>query len=103
MFVEFCDDRGIDNLRKYRDETWTEYLTRLRDSAELKGIPESLILKKLRAEKSPRELQTLFFAIGADMNAIISRVREWEPLLTNMTKNNIVIKQKKTFQRSHPR
>ncbi|KAF7685221.1 hypothetical protein CDIK_4030 [Cucumispora dikerogammari] len=74
-----------------------ECLTRLRDSAELIGISESLILKKLRGEKSVRELLALFFAIGADMNAIISRFWDWEPLLTSMTKNNIVIKQKKTF------
>ena len=63
MFIEFCCDESIDNIKRYFDKTWSNYNFRLKNTAELKGIYETQIMKKLRTDHSPRELQMLFFAI----------------------------------------
>ena len=88
MFVEYCTNKGIDNLKKYAEEKWIDYIIRIKNTAEINSLPEIEVIKKLRTEHSPREFQTLFFSIDADLSSIIERIREWEPMMRKRGNNS---------------
>ena len=78
MVREYCAEETLENQRKYIDESWVGYLTRLIEWAGIRRIPEKEILKKLRKEDAPRELSILFLTTELNMKELKSRVEEWE-------------------------
>ncbi|KAF7687122.1 hypothetical protein CDIK_3040 [Cucumispora dikerogammari] len=87
MFIEYCTNKGIDSQKKYVEEKWIDYIIRKKTTAEINGLPEIEVIKKLRSENSSRGFQTLFFAIDASLPPIIERVREWESLMRKKGNN----------------
>lgn len=77
-FIDFCCGQGLENLKKYRDEPWSQYLERLRCVANEKNISEDDIFRKLRQDSTPRTLQMIFYSFGIKLENVIERVKEWE-------------------------
>ncbi|KAG0439046.1 hypothetical protein DMUE_2706 [Dictyocoela muelleri] len=95
-FIDFCSGHSIDNMTKYRDELWSDYLERLICLANERSIGEDEIFKKLRREYAPKTLQIIFYSFGITLKDVIERVLEWE---MNITAQKITrkIDIKKTF------
>jgi hypothetical protein len=78
FIVEYCTETGINSLKKYNDEPWSAYVNRLKDYGKYKNIECECILKKIRSEFIPRNLQPIFFSVGVDINTILERLLEIE-------------------------
>ncbi|KAG0442406.1 Retrovirus-related Pol polyprotein from transposon 17.6 [Dictyocoela muelleri] len=76
--IDFCCGQGIDNIRKYKEELWSQYLERLRCCAKDKNISEEDVLKKLRRDKAPKTLQMIFYSFNVSLKDIYLRILEWE-------------------------
>ncbi|KAF7698521.1 hypothetical protein CDIK_1483 [Cucumispora dikerogammari] len=55
MFIEYCTNKGIDSLKKYVEEKCIDYIIRIKTTAEINGLLEIEVIKKLRSENSLRE------------------------------------------------
>lgn len=76
-FSEFCPDEGLDNLKKLQEETWFNFLERMKDTASIKGIDEAVIIKKITSCNAPRDYQIIFHAADTGIDSIIKRVKSW--------------------------
>jgi hypothetical protein len=81
----------LESIKKYNDEKWSDYLKRLRDYAKVHNFTNEDIIKKIRKEYSPQNLQIIFYTIDSDLNKIIERVLEIEQFRQN-TQNKYIKK-----------
>jgi hypothetical protein len=44
--ITYCTDSGLESLRKYADEKWSDYLKRLSDFAKMHDLNEEYVIKK---------------------------------------------------------
>jgi hypothetical protein len=65
---------------------------RLKDFGRLKGISEDIILKKLRSQFLPRNLQPIFFSAGIGIDVIFEGVMEIESFEKKNNKGKIKYK-----------
>lgn len=56
MFIDFCTFTAIEDLRKFKGEKWSSYLSRLYEFGMSRGIKVETILNKLCKEKSPHKI-----------------------------------------------
>ena len=82
IFVEYCIDQGIENVRKYNDETWSEYVKRLKMISENKNIEQPTVMRKLKVEPAPRDLQMLFLIVENNLDRLIIKIEELEEVNT---------------------
>lgn len=94
-------EKGIEDVRKFADEQWSEYIRRLQDIAINKGISEDLVLSKLRKIESPKDYQTLFYSFDATLDAIIWRIEEWEVLRRKQQSSIQTSKSVKNSNKNH--
>ena len=85
LFIEYVSDQGIDNIKKYTEEKWSDYISRLRDAAILKGMSEGRVLEKLRRAPAPRDFQVLFYTSNM-YTSIIDVIRVWEIVIHEKSK-----------------
>ena len=80
--VDFCAESGLEAVEKYSNETWLQYLQRLKDFIVFKNISEEEVLRKLRHGYLPRSLQILVYSNGISLNTIIIRTMEMESFMS---------------------
>ncbi|KCZ74227.1 hypothetical protein H311_04809, partial [Anncaliia algerae PRA109] len=78
FIVEFCAERDISSIRKYNNESWYEYITRLSEWSKIRGYSDEEILKKLRKEKLPNVLQMICYSVESSIESVMKRVKEYE-------------------------
>ncbi|KAG0440541.1 Retrovirus-related Pol polyprotein from transposon opus [Dictyocoela muelleri] len=66
---------GVSQTRKYKDESWVEYLHRLRYIQATTSCSNEEIIKKLRCDISPRTIECIFYSTN-DFEDMIARVEE---------------------------
>lgn len=76
--VEFCTNQSIYSFKKFIDERWSGYLKRLRDWVCQKNIKEEVVLRKLRLERIPNNMQAIFYSPGVTLENAIERVQDSE-------------------------
>jgi hypothetical protein len=69
----------LEMLRRYTDVSWSMYVERLKDWAELKGQGEDKVFNKLRNKQHQKSI-TLYFLHTVKANRNDCRLREWERL-----------------------
>ncbi|EJW04122.1 hypothetical protein EDEG_01602 [Edhazardia aedis USNM 41457] len=74
--MDFCLGRDVKHLRKYYDESWEEFLIRIRDFSNFQKIDNKTIFRYLRKVKMPVELKTTVHPIYNDLSVLIDRVKE---------------------------
>ncbi len=90
QLVDICCGENLSMIKKFKEEKWSEFLKRLKLLAKSKGIDEDEILKKIRIEPAPRDLQNLFLGHYGELSLLIKRVEEYEE----------VTKKKNEYQRN---
>lgn len=78
QIVDVCTEKALMQIQKYKDEPWSNYISRLRDKARTTNMHDEEVLKKLRREEAPEVLRTLFYSFGISLDALIQRVEEYE-------------------------
>ncbi|KCZ79048.1 hypothetical protein H312_03567, partial [Anncaliia algerae PRA339] len=78
FLVEFCAEESIYSFKKYKEEKWSWYLTRLKDWAEKRNFSEYEIFKKIRSDYLPKQLQIIFYSKNFTLEEAIQMVKEWE-------------------------
>ncbi|KAF9760725.1 hypothetical protein NGRA_3044 [Nosema granulosis] len=78
MIVEICTEQALESLHRYSDESWSNYITRLKDKATNNKLSEEEVFKKLRREEAPEILRTFFYAFKISLDTLIERVKEFE-------------------------
>jgi hypothetical protein len=81
--IGFCIESNIHSVFKYNNEEWIDYFIRLKDLAHLRGWSEEAVLRKIRTEKLPRQLEILFFSMDVTMDRAIKRIKEIGPKLND--------------------
>lgn len=75
---EYCTEQSISSLKKYINESWAEYISRMYDWARLRNLSENDVIDKLRKEKIPQMLQTMCYMPNISLNTILERTKEFE-------------------------
>lgn len=78
LLFNYCTGKGIENIKKFREEKWSEFLHRLRLEAEYRKVKEEEIIIKIRKLKAPSHLQSLFYTPSLKLEEIIKSIEEWE-------------------------
>ncbi|KAG0440168.1 hypothetical protein DMUE_1936 [Dictyocoela muelleri] len=73
----FISGKDLNDLKKLKEETWSEYLIRLRDLNLYDEKNESEVIQKIRRDKSPRIIQCIFYSTDS-LSIMIKRVEELE-------------------------
>ncbi|KAG0433137.1 hypothetical protein DMUE_5439 [Dictyocoela muelleri] len=73
----FIAGKDVDDMERFREESWSEYIYRLKLSCTNKKDNDISIRKKLRSMHAPRALECILFSID-DLTKIIERVKEFE-------------------------
>lgn len=63
VIVNYCTNRGIDNIEKFNDEKWSNYLVRPGDFSRLNNLSEEDIFKKLKKEYAPKTYKLSFILL----------------------------------------
>ena len=100
MIIEFCIGETIENIRKYKDELWSEYIQRLKEWSEKRDISEESVLQKLRNMEAPLKYQMIFNSYGISLEEVIARMRENEKIkdFTNTNENKKIKKTDKIIK-----
>ncbi|MGL5709134.1 MAG: reverse transcriptase domain-containing protein, partial [Aeromonas sp.] len=78
FIIDFCLEQSINIVRKYNDERWSEYCLRLKQLAIQKNWTEKEVLRKIRGEKLPLNLQVIFYSVGVTLDLALERIKECE-------------------------
>jgi hypothetical protein len=89
LVVQYCTGKSLGYIRKYIDEPWSDYLSRLKDFGFAKNISEEEILKKVRQEHAPVNIQNILYNIGASLDDLIERIKEMENFQNGKKQNSI--------------
>ncbi|KCZ76320.1 hypothetical protein H311_02684 [Anncaliia algerae PRA109] len=76
--LRYCTKVGIENQRKFREESWSDYVQRLSDWAKVNGYSAEEVINKLRKEKINSKLRFIFFTENYDITKIIQNLKYWE-------------------------
>ncbi|KAF9746903.1 hypothetical protein NGRA_3521, partial [Nosema granulosis] len=78
QIINMCTEQALESLFRYKDESWSSYIMRLRDIGISNCVTEEEVFKKLRKENAPETLRQIFYSIGVTLNNVIERVKEYE-------------------------
>ncbi|MGL6008059.1 MAG: hypothetical protein ACRC1D_01235 [Culicoidibacterales bacterium] len=100
--IQFCTGQGLSSISKYRDEQWPSFLLKLKDCMLLRGYREEDILRHVRSQPLPSNLQAIFYSSNFKFDEIIRRVTEIENFARKVTngenkRNNKPIRRYKEF------
>ena len=76
--LKYCSAQDIEAVRKFQDEEWHEYVTRLVEWAIAHESTEEDIWAKLRTLKAPEKYQVLFYSGHLTFEELSSRLMEWQ-------------------------
>ncbi|KAG0441131.1 Retrovirus-related Pol polyprotein from transposon [Dictyocoela muelleri] len=74
---KFIMGKSIDDLDKFREELWSEYLERLKSNCT--DCNNKVLIRKLRSIRTPKIFECIFF-FSEYFEEILSRVKEYERL-----------------------
>lgn len=83
ILIEFRCCLGIEDLYKFKEEKWSQYLMRLSNTAKQYKINEQDVLKKLRNENCSKTLQSIFYSFNVSLDDMLIRIYEYENFLEN--------------------
>ncbi|EJW04344.1 hypothetical protein EDEG_04247, partial [Edhazardia aedis USNM 41457] len=76
--VEYCINKGIANMFKYKEETWSNYVERLIDYTIKRKIDQNKIISKILCEFAPRKVRTLALTCGENCFIFLEKLKFWE-------------------------
>ncbi|EJW04649.1 hypothetical protein EDEG_01148 [Edhazardia aedis USNM 41457] len=76
MVMDFCLGRDIAQIRKYREESWVDFLIRLRDFANYQKKSENVVFRYLREQRMPMDMKICVHALDGKLDELIERVKE---------------------------
>ena len=81
--IEYCTNEDLKDLKKYKDETWSDFVKRMKQHALLKQISETEVIQHLQSIPAPRDFQVLFYTVNMNLDGIIKLLKDWETLNKN--------------------
>ena len=70
--ADYCCGEGLEDLRKYADEKWSDFIKRLWDWARLRQVPESQVLRRLQRERAmPSTCLVLTYTRGVGLAELV--------------------------------
>jgi hypothetical protein len=76
--IEYCRGETVENLRKFKDEAWSEYIIRLRDWCMFRNVCEDDVFEKLQKESVPEKYIALFCMPNMNLQTLIEVVSKIE-------------------------
>ncbi|KAG0425226.1 hypothetical protein DMUE_6048, partial [Dictyocoela muelleri] len=95
FIINYCTSKGIENVNKFKEESWSEYLKRIKLIAMDRNINENEVKKNLRQKLSPPHIRMLLYASDLSLNQIIKNIEEYEENLKLMRNS---YKRERTFK-----
>jgi hypothetical protein len=74
--IQYCTSSGVEAARMYIDESFSDYLLRLKDIANRCNQNEESILKKLRNEYIPEKYKSFIHSCDFTVDKIIERLKK---------------------------
>ncbi|KAG0437306.1 hypothetical protein DMUE_3767 [Dictyocoela muelleri] len=72
----FIQERGIYQIKRYSEESWIDYLMRIKHLKDSHRISNDEIIRKLRSEEAPQTIESIFYSSN-EFDDIFSRVDEF--------------------------
>ena len=76
--VEFCTSSSIDDIRKYNDETWSQFMERIKLIDTHKGIDDDTLLQSLRNRALPQRVKMAMYSSEYSLNNLIKFEKKFE-------------------------
>ncbi|EJW01991.1 hypothetical protein EDEG_03557 [Edhazardia aedis USNM 41457] len=76
MVENFCLERDLSQIRKYREEGWIDYLIRIRDFVHFQKIDEKSVFQYLRKMRMPIDMKICVHALDGNLDLFIDRISE---------------------------
>lgn len=77
-FLFECTGKSFEQMKRYKEETLSDFIIGLRKTAENRKIDNDTILKKLRKERIPKELLQLLYSVNVSLEKVIDSILESE-------------------------
>lgn len=78
MLIEYCIGQSIYSIKKFSEENWFSYITRLAEWARIRNYDENVVIKKLRKEYLPKHLQYMLYATDVKISTVLDTLKEIE-------------------------
>ncbi|EJW03583.1 hypothetical protein EDEG_02095 [Edhazardia aedis USNM 41457] len=76
LVMEFCLERDFSQIKKYREESWVDFLIRLRDFANYQKKSEKVVFRYLREQKMPMDMKICVHALDGNLDKLIERIKK---------------------------
>jgi hypothetical protein len=76
--IEYCTSKDIVTLKKYVDEPWSGFITRMREVALRNGMNDDAVVYRLREMWIPEKYQILIHNTNVNLEEVIERISVWE-------------------------
>lgn len=80
QIINYCIGKTLEMIEKYSEESWSDYIIRLKDAAKRNGLAEENVIKKLKTMRVPERYQILLQGDLFDTNQMIKKLIEWEDI-----------------------
>ncbi|KCZ79889.1 hypothetical protein H312_02717, partial [Anncaliia algerae PRA339] len=74
----FCAEKSINTMKRYNNESWYEYICRLRDWSVIRKYDENDIFRKLRQERMPPVIETICYSSYEKLDKLLERIYDYE-------------------------
>lgn len=102
LIISYCTGTTMKSIHQYDNETYSNYIKRLRDISKLNGIQEEEVITKLQKSYTDYRFQPIIYAGNLDISNIIEKVEFIETLNNNTRRNKISKSSEKTrYNRQH--
>ncbi|MGL5706922.1 MAG: reverse transcriptase domain-containing protein [Aeromonas sp.] len=100
--VGFCVEENLYLIQKYKEESWSRYCVRLYEWCKIHNVSEENLMKKLRKESLPRQLQGVFYSVGVEFKVLLDLVKEFENSVDgHMSYERTLKRESKHFEREN--
>jgi hypothetical protein len=95
QMTEFITMDSLEDFKKFSEEKWSSYLTRIQEYSNLRKIEEAQIFRCIRSRNLPKSMQSLFYNTNTDLQSVIEMVKEIEQFNSKQHQNS---KPRRTFR-----
>jgi hypothetical protein len=81
--INYCLGKDLETINKYSDESWSDYVIRLKDTAKRNDLNEELIIRKLKTIRVPDRYQMILQGDLFDIDSMVKKLIEWEDVKKN--------------------
>ena len=78
FMLDYCTKQSLEDVKKYKEETWAEFMERLEMIKEKKEISEKHIIRYLRTRNLPQRIKMMLYSEEYTLEELIKHEKNSE-------------------------